>query len=88
MTEGGMIVSDMDENTEMRTDAFHQANLAMQKFETEKDIAKHVKDFFDMKYAPGWHCVVGKSFNAATTYEAKTYAFFQLGPMAILLFKY
>jgi len=32
----------MEENSEMRQDAFSQANLAMQKFETEKDIAKHV----------------------------------------------
>ena len=36
------VTSDMDENSEMRSDAFAQANLAMQKYETEKDIAKHV----------------------------------------------
>lgn len=71
----------------MRSDAWAQANLAVQKFETEKDIAKHIKAFFDGKYSPGWQCVVGKSFNTAATYEARTYAFFQVGPMAILLFK-
>ena len=42
-----------------------------------------IKNFFDGKYTPGWHCVVGKSFNCSATYEAKTYIFFQVGPMAV-----
>jgi dynein light chain LC8-type len=46
MTEGGILTSDMEENGEMRTDAFAQANIAMQKFESEKDIAKHVRGSF------------------------------------------
>ncbi|CAD7937573.1 unnamed protein product [Amoebophrya sp. A25] len=82
-----MLTCDMDESSEMRQDAIAQGSLAVQKFETEKDIAKHVKNFFDAKYAPGWHCICGKSFNCAATFEAKTYAFYQIGPMMILLFK-
>eukprot|EP00392_Amoebophrya_sp_AT5.2_P001268 g1270.t1 len=82
-----MLTCDMEEGSEMRQDAISQGSLAVQKFETEKDIAKHIKNFFDAKYAPGWHCIVGKSFNCAATFEAKTYAFFQIGPMMILVFK-
>ena len=69
MAEGNAITIDMDENSEMRSDAWAQANLAVQKFETEKDIAKYIKNFFDGKYSPGWHCIVGKSFNCAAMYE-------------------
>ena len=36
------MTSDMDETSEMRGDAVTQAKLAVQKHETEKDIAKHV----------------------------------------------
>ena len=35
----------MDEGSEMRQDALAQGSLACQKYETEKDIAKHVRVF-------------------------------------------
>lgn len=87
MSESGILAMDMDEGSEMRTDALAQGAVAVQQFEMEKDIAKHMKGFFDAKYSPGWHCIVGKSFNAAASYEARRYAFFQVGPMTILLFQ-
>jgi len=82
-----MITCDLDDQSEMRQDVLTQGSIACQKFETEKEIARYLKAFFDQKYAPGWNCIVGKSFNCSSTYEAKTYAFFEVGPMAILLFK-
>ncbi|KAF4709185.1 hypothetical protein FOZ63_004560 [Perkinsus olseni] len=61
MPEGKNVVSDMDENSEMRTDAVTQASIAIQKYETESEMAKHIKAFFDGKYDPNWMCVVGES---------------------------
>mmetsp|Transcript_92091 Transcript_92091/g.287092 ORF Transcript_92091/g.287092 Transcript_92091/m.287092 type:complete len:93 (+) Transcript_92091:66-344(+) len=79
--------TDTDENSEMRRDAFQQASVAMGKFENEKDISKHIKQFFDGKYGPNWHCVVGKGFATHSTYEAKTHMFFYQPPLAILIYK-
>lgn len=54
----------------MKADFQKQVNLVMDDStkETEKDIAEHVKAFFDSKYAPNWHCVVGKNFASVVTY--------------------
>lgn len=46
-----------------------------------------IKKFFDEKYGPNWHCVVGiifyyyigKHFNSYTSYESKRYMFFYEG---------
>ncbi|EER16286.1 dynein light chain 1, putative [Perkinsus marinus ATCC 50983] len=83
MPEGKNIVSDMDENCEMRTDAVTQASIAIQKYKTESEMAKHIKAFFDGKYDPNWMCVVGKDFASFGTYETKTYLFFYIGQIAV-----
>ena len=41
----------------------------MGKHENEKDISRHIKAFFDGKYGPNWHCIVGKGFATHATYE-------------------
>jgi len=87
MPESKKVQTDTDENNEMLRDAFQQASLAMGKFENEKDISKHIKQHFDAKYRPNWHSVVGKGFATYATHEAKTYMFFYLPPLAILIYK-
>ncbi|KAF4742571.1 hypothetical protein FOZ63_020935 [Perkinsus olseni] len=87
MPEGKNVVSDMDENSEMKTDAVTQASIAIQKYETESEMAKHIKAFFDGKYDPNWMCVVGKDFASFGTYETKTYLFFYVGQIAVLLYR-
>ncbi|CEM24661.1 unnamed protein product [Vitrella brassicaformis CCMP3155] len=78
--------TDMD-SQEMQTDAVAQASVALSKYETEKDVSRHIKSFFDAKYSPNWHCVVGKNFASYATHESKTYIFFYLGQVAVLLYK-
>mmetsp|Transcript_31105 Transcript_31105/g.85178 ORF Transcript_31105/g.85178 Transcript_31105/m.85178 type:complete len:90 (+) Transcript_31105:128-397(+) len=87
MPEQSKEQTDTDENSEMRRDAKQQAALAMGKFENEKDISREIKTFFDRKYGPNWHCVVGKGFATYATYEAKTYIFFENPPLTILIYK-
>jgi dynein light chain LC8-type len=53
----------------------------------EAQISDIIKRKFDMKYSPTWHCIVGKNFTSSVSYENKTYFFFYLGQLAILLYK-
>ena len=52
----------------MKDDAIKEARLAAEQKESEKDVSQAIKKFFDSKYSPCWHCVVGKSFNAYVSY--------------------
>ena len=65
-------------NEDMKKDVEMQVNLALDKCVEEKDIAANIKGFFDKKYAPNWHCVVGKSFASYVTYSSKHYIFFYI----------
>ncbi len=87
MPEISKVSSDMDEPSEMRNDALAQGAQAVAKFATEKEAATAIKAFFDAKYAPNWHCVVGKSFAAHMSYENKTFIFFYVGQVGVLLYK-
>eukprot|EP00070_Physeter_catodon_P037014 XP_028343908.1 dynein light chain 1, cytoplasmic-like [Physeter catodon] len=80
-------IMEMEPNSEMHNDALAQAALAVQKYETEKEISRHIKTFFDAKYSPNWHCIVGKNFANYASYECKCYLMFYVGQTAILLYK-
>mmetsp|Transcript_27792 Transcript_27792/g.20175 ORF Transcript_27792/g.20175 Transcript_27792/m.20175 type:complete len:81 (+) Transcript_27792:29-271(+) len=64
---------------EMQQDVENQVNRAIDKSMIEKEIAEDIKRFFDNKYAPNWHCVVGKHFASYVTYTSKHYIFFYIG---------
>lgn len=64
-----------------------QAKYAADNIKIENRIAKHIKEKFDEKYGPNWHCVVGKNFSSFCSYESKNYIFFYEGQLAILLYK-
>ena len=74
-------------NEDMKKDVEQVVNKALDENETEKQIASYIKGYFDKKYAPNWHCVVGKSFASYVTYSSKHYIFFYIAQMAILLYK-
>ena len=74
-------------NEEMKGEFQKQVNYIMDRKDTEKDIAEHVKAVFDSKYAPNWHCVVGKHFASFVTYQSKNYIFCQIGQVAVILYK-
>lgn len=87
---------------EMRNDAMNVAATALDTNPEEKDISKHIKvymppslhssnddiqTFFDQKYGPTWHCIVGSDFRAFVTHESKHFIFFYIGKTAICLYK-
>lgn len=55
-------VCDMD--GEMKTDAISISSTAIENFVEEKQQAAHIKRFFDSKYGPTWHVIVGSDFKA------------------------
>ncbi len=71
----------------MQQDAIDCANVALEKFNIEKDIAAYIKKEFDKKYNPTWHCVVGRNFGSYVTHETKHFIYFYMGQVAVLLFK-
>jgi len=81
------VIKHADMNEEMQQDAIDCANVALEKFNIEKDIAAYIKKEFDKKYNPTWHAVVGRNFGSYVTHETKHFIYFYMGQVAILLFK-
>ncbi len=78
----------MDSLSEMKKDAEEQAKLFLGHTEiNEADVSRQMKEFFDKKYQPNWHCVVGKNFNSSFSHEQGTYIFFSIGQISVLLYK-
>ena len=50
-------------------------------------IAEEVKKEFDHKYKKSWHCIAGENFGSFVTHESKTFIFFEIAKVSILLFK-
>jgi dynein light chain LC8-type len=49
--------------------AIEKAQEALNKFETERDIAQYIKKAFDESNGLTWHCIVGKSFGSFVTHD-------------------
>ena len=76
--------------SDMKDDVEKQMNTCLDKMGNEvneSDLSLHLKDFFDKKYSPNWHCVAGKHFASYVTYTTKHYIFFYVGQLAICLYK-
>lgn len=87
MSDKKPVIKNADMTSPMQDDAIRTAQVALEKFNIEKDIAAYIKKEFDKKYAPTWHCIVGRNFGSYVTHETKHFIYFYLGQVAILLFK-
>ena len=83
-----VISFDMEITSEMKKDAETKAMDFLGHTEiNEAEVSKQMKEFFDKKYQPNWHCVVGKNFFSSFSHEEKTYIFFSVGQISVLLYK-
>nr|XP_020747006.1 dynein light chain 1, cytoplasmic-like [Odocoileus virginianus texanus] len=80
------VIKNADMSEEMQQDSVECATQALEKYNIEKDIAAHIKEF-DKKYNPTWHCTMGRNFSSYVTHESKHFIYFYLDQLAILLFK-
>jgi len=71
----------------MMADAIKAAKDAFQENQVEREIARSIKTFFDKRYQPTWHCIVGQSFGSYVTHETNNFIYFMVGNTAVLLFK-
>eukprot|EP00920_Eleutheroschizon_duboscqi_P032079 GHVT01077364.1.p2 GENE.GHVT01077364.1~~GHVT01077364.1.p2 ORF type:complete len:109 (-),score=20.18 GHVT01077364.1:960-1286(-) len=71
----------------LRKDAEEQAIQALETCRRERDIADHLKRFFDATHSPTWNCIVGRYFGSYVTHEAKRYIYFSVGHLSVLLWK-
>ena len=83
-----VISSDMEITSEMKKDAETKAKVFLGHTEiNEAEVSRQMKEFFDKKYQPNWHCVVGKNFYSSFSHEEKTFIFFSVGQISLLLYK-
>lgn len=71
----------------MKRDALSVASLALETNHTDSSVSLYIKNFFDNKYGPTWHCIVGSDFKCFCSYESKYFIFFYIGKTAICLFR-
>ena len=83
-----VISTDMDITSEMKKDAETKAKEFLGHTEiNEAEVSKQIKDYFDNKYHPNWHCVIGKSYFSSFSHEENTHIFFTVGQISVLLYK-
>lgn len=83
-----VISTDMDITSEMKKDAETKAKDYLGKTEiNEAEVSQQMKEYFDKKYQPNWHCVVGKNFYSSLSHEETTYIFFSVGQISVILYK-
>ena len=71
----------------MEAVAHEKAKEALDKFNTEKEMASYIKKEFDKQFTPTWHCFVGRNFGSFVTHETEHYTYFYIGQMGFLIFK-
>ncbi|CAB3401101.1 unnamed protein product [Caenorhabditis bovis] len=81
------IVRSTDMPEELQKEAITVSLEAMDKYKLERDIATYIKEEFDKRHNPSWHCVVGRNFGSYVTHESNNFIYFYIKHIAIMLFK-
>ncbi|KAL6656765.1 hypothetical protein ACP70R_004545 [Stipagrostis hirtigluma subsp. patula] len=92
MLERQAVIGDSDTLQAMQRDALRLAGKALDGFEAgdSTDIARLIKKTaqeFDRSYGPGWQCIVGTDFGSFVTHRSGCFIYFDVGNLAILLFR-
>ena len=74
---------------DMTRDALDYARIAYLTHSKKFEIAKYIKEEFDLKYKKNWTCIVGTSYSTYFLYESSTgmYIRFYMGEDLITLYK-
>ena len=84
-----VINSDIEITSEMRKDAENQINELIGNCDTinQAEVSQKIKKYFDEKYLPNWHCIIGKNFQVSFSHEENTFIQFKVGKITVVLFK-
>ena len=80
-------IRNMDITEDMRQEAIRLALVKLSARSTYNECAKTLKEEFDRKYYPSWHCVLGKSYGTAISYEEGNSIYFNINNVSILLWR-
>ena len=70
-----MVIIESDMDDEMLRHAIETLGVDQQgKVTDNQTLAKNLKEEFEKKYSPSWHCIVGKKFGFKITSQVKHYA--------------
>ncbi|CAI2728179.1 unnamed protein product [Schistosoma spindalis] len=58
------VIKDSDMDQYMQEEALNVAADGMDRHDIDKDMASHLKQYFNLKYGRTWHCIVGKQFGS------------------------
>ncbi len=81
------VVKMADMENEMLEFAIAQATYAQENLLGDKEVARHLKQQFEDKYKPTWHCLVGRNFASYVTHEKASCCYFYIGQMGVMLWK-
>ncbi|TNN11923.1 putative dynein light chain [Schistosoma japonicum] len=83
-----ILVVKCDIQDEMRNYAEKLVKKAVNRYESERDIATFIKGRFDSHYEKYWQCIVGKHFDSSLEMELSQYILLRVNDIYILLFRY
>mmetsp|Transcript_21552 Transcript_21552/g.40557 ORF Transcript_21552/g.40557 Transcript_21552/m.40557 type:complete len:91 (+) Transcript_21552:70-342(+) len=86
-TERKVQLKNADMNEVLQVEVVELAKTAMDRFNTEKDIANFIKKELDRNHTPFWHIIVGRNFGSYVTHETKHFVYFYIDELAVLAFK-
>lgn len=72
---------------EMEEAAAEIAVRAIMQYGLEEDIAEHVKQSFESRFGPTWHCAVGTEFGSAVHHRTNEYIEVAMPHLSVLLFR-
>ncbi|CAH8821494.1 unnamed protein product [Trichobilharzia szidati] len=81
------VIKDTDMELSMQEEAVNVGATGMERHQVDKDVASHLKQYFNLKYGRTWHCIVGKQFGSDISHEERCFIYFFLGDRSFLLFK-
>mmetsp|Transcript_26610 Transcript_26610/g.37070 ORF Transcript_26610/g.37070 Transcript_26610/m.37070 type:complete len:96 (-) Transcript_26610:216-503(-) len=82
----GATVTDMP--LEIQDFALETVQKALEEKKSENQAVAIVKETFDRRYGPTWHCILGRNFGSQVTGESKTFLYITVNKqLKMLLFK-
>ena len=84
-----VVSTDMKITSDMKKDAENKARELILNHDeiNQAEVCKLIKGYFDYKYQPNWHCVIGKNFYTTFSHEENKFIFIKIGDISLLLFK-
>lgn len=76
-----------DMSDELQAEVVEVAIEAVKLHPAVRDVAHHIKKEMDSRCSPTWHCVVGQDFGSYVTHEARTFIYFYVNKLGVLLWK-